>query len=267
MEKNKNEKQKEGVTPTDEQSEKEIKPKVPRDSIALFITLTIVLITVILGLMSVIISIKDHKADFSLITDTLLPLWGTWIGTVLAFYFGKANFEAGTRSYQDAIKASLTPEEKIAKMLVKDVMLPEKSIEFLKLEEEQSKPLSAILAYERFKPYNRFAVIDAGKVVKYMLHRGLIYQFIYEYNAQNKVTDNTDKPLLSDLLNSTDDRFRKPLTRGIGYVALDANLLDAKRVMDATEECLDVFVTQTNKSTEPVLGLLTNNRIFEYAKV
>jgi hypothetical protein len=50
----------------------------------------------------------------SFIGQTLLPLWGTWIGTVLAFYFGKANFEAATQSYKDAIK-TLTPEEKISR--------------------------------------------------------------------------------------------------------------------------------------------------------
>lgn len=28
----------------------------------------------------------------------LLPLWGTWIGTILAFYYSKDNFESASKS-------------------------------------------------------------------------------------------------------------------------------------------------------------------------
>jgi len=241
-----------------------------RNLIALIITGLVVGVTVFIAIYVLYNPVKNEDGSISInlsfIGQTLLPLWGTWIGTVLAFYFGKANFEAGTKSYQDAMK-SISPEEKIAKLAVKDVMLPVKDIEFLKLEDESGVAISTILNYDRFKPYNRFAVMDKQSVVKYMIHRGLFYQFIYEYNILNKITDNKDKPLLSELLNSVDDRFRKPLTRGIGFISVGANLLDAKRVMDATEECFDVFVTQNGKADEPVMGLLTNNRIFEYAKV
>ncbi len=103
-----------------------------------------------------------------------------------------------------------------------------------------------------------------------MIHRGIFYQFLYtqsaELKAQGKSPD-TDTITLSELLSSADDKFRKPLTRGLGFISLDANLLDAKRIIDATEECQDVFVTQTGKPNEPVLGLLTNNRIFQHVKV
>lgn len=217
---------------------------------------------------------KDGAAEFrenlTFIGQTLLPLWGTWIGTVLAFYFGKANFEAGTKSYQEAIKAALSPEEKIAKVAVKDVMLPFKDIIYLDIDKESAKLISEILKYPQFEPYNRFAVLDKNKVVKYMIHRSTFYQFIYlkynEFKSKGE-TDDTDKLILDDLLKCTDEKIRNTLSRGIGFVFLDANLLDAKRVIDATDECQDVFVTQNGKPAEPVLGLITNNKIFEYANV
>lgn len=247
------------------------RPKAPRDSIALFITISVISITIIIAIISIIVSPTGENGarDLSFVGQTLLPLWSTWIGTVLAFYFGKANFEAATKSVQDAMK-TLTPEEKIAKLMVKDVMLPIKDLIYLDFDVEAPKLLNEILKYPQFEPYKRFAVLDKNKVVKYMVHRSTFYQFMYRIYSDQKASGlvpDTDTLTLNDLLNTTDEKIRATLNRGIGFISLDANLLDAKRVIDATEECQDVFVTQNGKSSEPVLGLVTNNRIFGYAKV
>ncbi|MHB9141400.1 MAG: hypothetical protein ACYC25_05960, partial [Paludibacter sp.] len=124
--------------------------------------------------------------------------------------------------------------------------------------------------YPQFESYNRFAVFDNNKVVKYMIHRSTFFQFIYQKYTEQKskgVTPDTDILTLGDLLGSTDEKIKNTLTRGIGFISINANLLDAKRVIDATDECQDVFVTQNGKPSEPVLGLITNNRIFGFAKV
>ena len=73
--------------------------------------------------------------------------------------------------------------------------------------------------------------------------------------------------LLVELLACTDEKIKNTLTRSIGFIPIKSNLLEAKRVIDATEECQDVFVTESGKASEPVQGLITNNRIFQYAKV
>src|SRR5665647_1346053 len=105
-----------------------------RNLIALIITGLVVGVTVYIAIYILYNPVKNDdgsiSVNFPFIGQTLLPLWGTWIGTVLAFYFGKANFEAATKSYQDVIK-NMSPEEKIAKLLVKDVMLPIKDILYL----------------------------------------------------------------------------------------------------------------------------------------
>ena len=244
-----------------------------RNMIALIITGLIVGVTVYIAIYILYNPVKNDdgsiSVNFSFIGQTLLPLWGTWIGTVLAFYFGKANFEAATKSYQDVIK-NMSPEEKIAKLLVKDVMLPIKDILYLDYDAESPKLINDILKYPQFEPYNRFAMFDKNKVVKYMIHRSTFYQFIYlkynELKSKGKTPD-TDTLTLTDLLSCADENIKNTLTRGIGFISINANLLDAKRVIDATDECQDVFVTESGKPTEPVLGLITNSRIFQYAKV
>jgi len=244
-----------------------------RNLIALIITGLIVGVTVYIAIYILYNPVKNTDGSVSInlafIGQTLLPLWGTWIGTVLAYYFGKANFEAASKSYQDVIK-KLTPEEKIAKLLVKDVMLPINDILYLDYDTESPKLINDILKYPQFESYNRFAVFDKNKVVKYMIHRSTFFQFIYQKYTEQKtsgVTPDTEKLTLGDLLVTNDEKIKNTLTRGIGFISINANLLDAKRVIDATDECQNVFVTQNGKTSEPVLGLITNNRIFGYAKV
>lgn len=244
-----------------------------RNLIALIITGLVVGVTVFIAIYILYNPMKNSDGSVSInlsfIGQTLLPLWGTWIGTVLAFYFSKANFEAASKSVQDAMK-SMTPEEKISKLLVKDVMLPLKDILYLDYDTESPKLINEIMKYPQFEPYKRFAVLDKNKVVKYMIHRSTFFQFIYQKYTEQKskgVVPDTEMLTLADLLSTTDEKIKNTLNRGIGFIQLDANLLDAKRVIDAIEECQDVFVTQTGKSSEPILGLITNSRIFQHAKV
>src|SRR5512132_965473 len=72
------------------------------------------------------------------ILATVLPVVAGWVGTVLAFYFGKENFEAGTRSVADAAKA-LTSKEKLAATLVGSLGKARSDFKALVFDAEQSK--------------------------------------------------------------------------------------------------------------------------------
>jgi hypothetical protein len=234
-----------------------------RNLIALIITGFVLIGTILICIYSLFIT---DKPDFTFVSQSLLPLWATWIGTVLAFYFGKANFEAASKSYQDVIKA-LTPDEKIAKLMVAEVMIPVSQIEHLVMEDEINKTISEILKYTRFEKFNRFAIFDKSNVLRYIIHRSTFYQYI-ALNVDGGKDINTINALkLQDLLNETKPEIRNVIAKGSNFVAKTANLLDAKKAMDAIPECQDVFITETGKSTEPVLGLITNNMILDKAKV
>jgi len=240
-----------------------------RNLIAVLITGLVVGVTIFIAIYVLVSPPEDKTKSLSFIGQTLLPLWGTWIGTVLAYYFGKANFEAASKSYQDVIK-TLSPEEKIAKVLVKDVMIPVKKLEYLDYNTEKSNLIKDILNYPQFKAYSRFAVFDQTKVVKYMIHRSTFFEFMYLKAADLKAAGqslDTDSLKLDDLLTYNNETIKNTLTRGFGFASIEATLLDAKKVIDSIDECINVFITQTGKSTEPVLGLVTNNLIFDKAKV
>jgi hypothetical protein len=72
---------------------------------------------------------------------------------------------------------------------------------------------------------------------------------------------------LHDLETNAPSDIQKVLNYAWGFVSLDSNLRDAQLIIDRVDVCQDVFVTQTGKNTEPVLGWITNSTIAENAKV
>ncbi len=250
-----------------EKKEKEVKKDEDlRECISKFLIYTIVSATFVVGITVLLISIfikKDN--DMSFIGQTLLPLWATWVGTILAFYFGKSNFEAATKSYQDIIK-TLTPEEKMASIKVIDVMIPFNEIEHIQYKVPYVEKIETILKNPKFKEYNRFAFIDENKLLKYMIHKVQFTNYISSKAFEKDLAKD-------DVINLTFDKFIEEnkdnnyVLNTSTFVSLNSNLLDAKKKMDSIKECQDVFITQTGKDTEPILGLITNNIILDNAKV
>jgi hypothetical protein len=75
---------------------------------------------VILGGLIILLSFTnaDSSGKAKVVFDSLLPVFGTWVGTLLAFYFGKANFESGARVAQGAADG-----DKLRSIPVKDKMI------------------------------------------------------------------------------------------------------------------------------------------------
>ena len=61
-----------------------------------------------------------------LVFAAVLPLLGTWVGTVLAYYFSKDNFEAASKSVQDMAK--IATDEKLKALFVRDEMISFRSM-------------------------------------------------------------------------------------------------------------------------------------------
>src|SRR5713226_1358319 len=65
---------------------------------------------------------KDIAGNAQNVLNSVLPLLGTWVGTILAYYFSKENFEAATKSVTELAK-QITPQEKLKAALAKDKMI------------------------------------------------------------------------------------------------------------------------------------------------
>jgi hypothetical protein len=220
-----------------------------------------VLATVFIAIFA-LFSKGEKGLDF--VAQTLLPLWGTWIGTVIAFFFSKENFDAASKSYQSIIK-TLTPDEKIAAIAVKDVMIPFEGIEYLEFDDKtRDKKILDIINDKKFAKYQRIAFLTKDRIFKYIIHKSTLAQFVTEviFKDENKKPSDLK---IGDLLDYDDKNSLIPdlLKRGYRFLHINANLLDAKKLVDSIPECQDVFITQNGKETEPVLGLITNNMILQ----
>ena len=70
-------------------------------------SITVVSILGVLVLAAVIIwrsPAPNQSGVATQVLSTVLPVIGTWIGTILAFYFGKENFETAAKSVGDLAK-------------------------------------------------------------------------------------------------------------------------------------------------------------------
>lgn len=234
-----------------------------RNLIAGGITLVTLLATIFVAVKAMCLGLKEGL-DF--VGKSLLPLWGTWIGTILAFYFSRENFEAASKSYQNVIK-SLSPEEKMASIKVIDVMIPYDRIVFLSYPQDKTKKLmEEILKDGRFQAYNRYAVFKDDRSVFKMIHRSMIDRFISEKLSQGKTPDEIKQLTLEDILTTDIAEIKNTLDNSYKLIYSKATLFEAKQAMDEKKECLDVFVTENGKKGEAVLGLITNNLILEKIK-
>lgn len=233
----------------------------------------------ILGVGFAIAAFLSKKTDEGIqilqyVFGALLPLWGTWIGTVLAYYFGKANFEAGSKSAMDfADKLSLV-QQRLQAVPVDTVMIPRASMDGLTLEEGQElaelkiMDLLSVLSKLRRKRLPIFNADGSGAMV---LHNSSLDHCLVEAALDS----NSGSPVMRESLESLtlgqaaerDSELAQILSQGIAFVQKSDSLLQAQERIKESQWCNDVFVTQSGSPNEPVLGWITNVIIAEQAKL
>jgi hypothetical protein len=225
-------------------------------------------IVVVVSLVAVIvlagIAIYAEKGQAKDILTMVLPMIGTWVGTVLAFCFGKEQLEAATRSVT-AIARQLTPEEKLRSIKVTDKMIPRAAAHVAKVDPDKLILVEAVADLEKEKKGNRLPVMDPDDKPRYIIHRSTIDRFIAKAAATGKSADELRSLTLADLLSDSD--LKPQVQNTFATVPETATLADAKRAMESIPWCQDVLVTHTGASNEPVIGWITNAIIEANSKV
>jgi Mg2+/Co2+ transporter CorB len=217
------------------------------------VTVLAVLGTISIAIISLVKSITD---GIDIITKALLPLWGTWFGTILAFYFSKENLDTVTEANKDLIGKLSERDQQFASISVSVAMLPFDKIESLNIKDDGDKLLSDIIARKKFKSHNRFPIFTNknDKILKYIVHRSVIFEYLYNKKGGGK---------LEDFLRE-EEEF---LIDSVGFVTETATLLDVKSKMDNRENCEDVFVTKDGKKSSEVIGWISDRDIYnKYGK-
>ncbi len=197
--------------------------------------------------------------ETEVITSTILPLVGTWMGAILAYYFSKENFDAAAAQYNKVID-KLTPEKKLKSIKVVDVMIPFNRIVWSEIIDcKQKFIVGDILSNSQYKGFNRFLFFDK-KRCSYIIHRSTFDRFITLHLLSNTNID-FNKLMLSDLLATTDDIIKGYLQDGVKYIPESSTLWDAKILIDQNPQCGDIIITKNGGANEDVLGWLTDVEI------
>ncbi len=194
----------------------------------------------------------------------ILPLLGTWVGTVLAYYFARENFESASRSVREMAK-QLTPTEKLKAIIIKDVMIDiGNAVTFTLGKPEKDIKLKSDLIDAKLEKENRerLPILDTQGLIKYMAHRSLFDKFIVQEVAKAKKVDDLT---LQDMLN--DAKYKDLLTGSFKTLPQTSNLAEAKILMDKIRICSDVFATEDGTPNTKVLGWVTNIIIEEQSNV
>ena len=234
------------------------------------IALGAVALTLIIGAFAVGTDRDKSIAIVANVFNALLPVIATWVGTVIAFYFGKENFAAANKSVQDMVTA-MTSDQKLKSISAKDknAIIQVSDIKYYKYTTEAevaATKLSEVMKFMNANSVMRLPFMDSNNVVKYCVHRSVFDKYIsmIAFNhPDTKITDLT----FSDFLKSTIDDIQAYVTSSVEYVKEEATLYDVKLIMDNNRYCEDVFLTKNGKKEEPILGWITNDKILENIKV
>ncbi|MCF8276764.1 MAG: CBS domain-containing protein [Flavobacteriales bacterium] len=197
----------------------------------------------------------------------VIGLAGTWVGTILAFYFSKDNFEAAEKSTRAMVDKFRTSTQKLASTLASSVMLKISQAAVLVLKDEDQSIILLTNILEKMGDHYRLPVLDTSGRLLYIIHRSMIDRFL----AQSFLTQNNDNQpyTLNTLL--SDRTAGDAISKGIVTVKPTDTLHLAKLKMELKREdgvmCSDIFVTDDGTRNGKVLGWITNNDLNKHSHV
>ncbi len=207
-------------------------------------------------LMYVTFKILSHKDadsdDYQFVYSSILPLLGTWVGVVLAFYFGKENYEAASRQYEKMID-KLTPEL-LDDVMVNQIMISKKTMVLKKWEDIKTKTVKDIIDFMMDVDKSRLPILDAQGKVKYIIHASILSKPIKDASNKSKPVDTSQK--MEDFIKNY-----AGIADQILLVKENEILENVREKLNATPNCKDVFVEDANGT---LLGWLTDTLVLRY---
>jgi hypothetical protein len=199
----------------------------------------------------------------TLVFNSLLPLLGTWVGTVLAYYFSRKNFESASQSVERMV--TLTTEQKLARIFVEKEMLRPDQITAHQIPAGKT-PRDVLLKDLRTKlggKITRMPILDSNGAILYIVHQSGLFKFLADSALAGKSPPEIEKLTLRELV---DDAELKDWVANIVFVPHGTSVGEAKAAMEARRGCQDLIVTKTGSKTEPMLGWMTNVDIGRLSK-
>jgi hypothetical protein len=211
--------------------------------------------------------------------NVLLPVIGTWMGTLLAFYFSKDNFEAASKQAKDLASQMNNASAKLQELKVGDIMIKPSDSSLLVvngLADFKTRPLTELIKRMDDSHSDRLPVLDKDTMkFIFLIYRTTIERFIVALTNDKNVTipgkavtlDIIPKLTMDDMYNSNFKLFQDIMAIKGCFIPMTATLDKVQQAMLDNTICQDVFITQTGSRDEKVEGWITNNMIIEKAEL
>jgi hypothetical protein len=200
---------------------------------------------------ALIFATPENRPEMArLVFASVLPLLGTWVGTVLAFYFARENLQAATESTARLV-GRIQPRTPVL-----EVMIPQARIIAHNLPAgADARAVGLVALYDKMTAgkVGRIPILNAAGAVLYVVHKATIDAFAGSLLPPKDPAALTET--MGDLLDQPD--LRK-LVEAIGFVGPNAVVEEARAAMRSVPGCNDVFVTASTKKDDRVIGWLTN---------
>jgi hypothetical protein len=214
------------------------------------------------------IAISQDQTNTMTIFNMILPVMTSWVGTILAFYFGRENFESANQQVRESnqqvrdLVERLTPEQR-AEALANAIMRPLSTTTYfqipdgkgdadIKLSELSSKFTNVV---------TRLPIIDAKNKPKYLLHQSSVDKYVATQGGK------LDDTLADFIAKQKTVQIEFGVDKGFVVVSEQIKLGEAKRKMEAASPCQDIFITKSGGVDEPLLGWISNVRLAKYLEV
>lgn len=218
-----------------------------RNLLALILVILTIVALVIITALYFFNSNDEDVADR--IFNSLLPLFATWIGTILAFYFGRENFEVATNRYNQLI-TQLTPDL-LDDVLVSQVMITRKTLVGQNIEDIKGQSISKIIDFLKRVGKSRLPIFEGDEIV-YIIHISTLLDIVQDEKFES------DK--FEDVLK---DDSRMKLLRSFETILETEKLESARNIFSQNTDIKDIFVKNSNGT---VTGWLTDSLVYRFVK-
>jgi uncharacterized integral membrane protein len=233
-------------------SSSEITNNRNRTILTLIIVSSGILLIAILAL--IIILLADAQQQFESakwVFNAIIPLIASWIGTVIAFYFGRENFESATR------QAMALTRETLDDIQVGNIMINVKTIVYRKIDpaDDAKSSLSSIITLYKDIDKDRIPIFSSALKPRFIIQKSTMIDYL---NSNQGIKPDLN---LKDMIVANPNKFSFEANEGFVVVSRTNTVEEALNKMNSIKGCQDVFITDNGKETGEVIGWLTNTLI------
>jgi hypothetical protein len=205
---------------------------------------------------------------------SVLPVFATWVGTVIAFYFTNESFREAAKATRETT-AGLT--DRLRSVPVRSAMVPRARIVVHQLATGSSLDTTLLKdVNDKFQGekgangerISRLIIVDSGNIFVAIIHRSVWMELLNKGLQKPTpvlpdMTAGTLGPLIDEQVTGDpkDGAYRDIIRKSVAFVSADQTIADAKAAMDAVAGSQDVIVTQTGAPTMPIIGWIMNTDI------